>query len=84
LRAFSAEQLGLAQTWFDDAETQRWLGGPQWLARMLRLGGDPLGEFRGARETGRYWWLGTAMIATLVLEPDLAHVRLFVAGVEPT
>jgi GNAT superfamily N-acetyltransferase len=104
----------------------------------LDLAGRPLGEFRGAIETGRHDWLawdggtavgyigctttdrwttwdgspggggvtatigvpaanvsyvvaparrrrgyGTAMIGALLARPELAHVRLFAAGVEP-
>jgi RimJ/RimL family protein N-acetyltransferase len=105
---------------------------------MLDLAGRPLGEFRGAVETGRFRWLawqhgmpagyidcgsydrwttweggpggrgvtgviavpcasisyvvapalrrrghGTAMITAMMALPELAHVELFTAGVEP-
>ena len=57
LQTFQREELPLVEPWFLDAETQRWLGGPQWPRRMLDLAGRPLGEFRGAKETGRFRWL---------------------------
>lgn len=57
LRQFEQSQLPLAEPWFTDAGTQRWLGGPQWPRQMLDLAGQPLREFRGATETGRYRWL---------------------------
>jgi RimJ/RimL family protein N-acetyltransferase len=57
LRPFTRELLHLVDPWFDDAETQRWLGGAEWPRRMLDLGDRPLGEFRGAMETGRFRWL---------------------------
>jgi uncharacterized protein (TIGR02231 family) len=57
LRPFEPGHLPLAQPWFADADTRRWLGGPDWLSEMLDLAGRPLSEFRGAAETGRYRWL---------------------------
>ena len=57
LRPFQRRHLTLAEPWFTDAHTQRWLGGPRWPRQMLDLAGRPLGEFRGAIETGRYHWL---------------------------
>jgi RimJ/RimL family protein N-acetyltransferase len=57
LQPFEAGQLHLVEPWFNDAETQRWLGGPQWPRQMLDLMTRPLGEYRGARETGRFRWL---------------------------
>jgi RimJ/RimL family protein N-acetyltransferase len=144
LRTFERHQLPLARPWFADADTQRWLGGPGWPQLVLDLAGRPLGEYRGAVETGRYNWLawehdtagnteaavgyigcgtydrwttweggpagrgvtgaigvpaanisyvvdpalrrrdyGTAMIAVLMAQPELAHIALFGAGVEP-
>src|SRR5262245_43796697 len=121
-----------------DAAARRWLGGPDWPRQMLEHAGDPLGEFRGAIETGRYRWIAyddgravgfidcatydrwatweggtggrgvvsvidvpsagfayvvdpalrhrghcTAMIAAMPALPELAHIELFAAGVEP-
>jgi RimJ/RimL family protein N-acetyltransferase len=65
LRPFEREHLPLVEPWFTDAGTQRWLGGPGWPRLMLGRADRPLGEFRGAAETGRYRWLawdrGTAV-----------------------
>jgi RimJ/RimL family protein N-acetyltransferase len=57
LRPFERGHLPLAQAWFADADTQRWLGGPDWLPEMLDLADRPLSEFRGAVETSRHRWL---------------------------
>jgi RimJ/RimL family protein N-acetyltransferase len=57
LRPFAPDQLPLVEPWFEDPETQRWLGGPDWPRMALRLADHPLGQFRGARETGRYRFL---------------------------
>jgi RimJ/RimL family protein N-acetyltransferase len=138
LRSFEREHLPLVEPWFADAVTQRWLGGPGWPRLMLERAGRPLGEFRGAAETGRYRWLawdrrtavgyidcgtydrwatweggpggrgviGTidvpagsisyvvdpalrrrgycvAMVGAVLAMPELEHIQLFVAGVEP-
>jgi RimJ/RimL family protein N-acetyltransferase len=58
LRPFRRAELALVEPWFSDADTQRWLGGPRWPALMLDLAERPLGEFRGAVETGRHRFLG--------------------------
>lgn len=138
LLAFERGQLALAEPWFGDPDTQRWLGGPGWPQLVLDLAGRPLGEYRGAAEAGNYDWLawaddtavgyigcgtydrltswdgapggrgvisaipvpaanisyvvdpalrrrghGTAMINALMTMPELAHIALFAAGVEP-
>jgi RimJ/RimL family protein N-acetyltransferase len=57
LRPFRQRQLPLTDRWFADADTQRWLGGPGWPGLILDLHKRPLGEHRGAVETGRYSWL---------------------------
>jgi hypothetical protein len=57
LRPFTREHLSLVEPWFLDADTNRWLGGPDWPRLMLDLADRPLGEFRGAIETGRFRWL---------------------------
>jgi RimJ/RimL family protein N-acetyltransferase len=57
LRPFERSHLPLAEPWFTDPDTQRWLGGPRWPRQMLDLAGGPLGEFRGSTETGRFHWL---------------------------
>ena len=57
IRPFVRDQLPLVKPWFEDSETQRWLGGPGWPRMSLDLANAPLGEFRGAQETGRYEFL---------------------------
>jgi RimJ/RimL family protein N-acetyltransferase len=138
LQPFDREQSHRIEPWFKDCDTERWLGGPGWPALVLSLADRPLGEHRGAIETGRFGWsawerdelvgyidcgttdrwttwdggpngkgvittlpvasgnlayvvdpvvrrrgYGTAMITTLLALPDLAHIELFAAGVEP-
>jgi len=65
LRPFTRKQLPLVEPWFADGDTRRWLGGPAWPRQMLDRADRPLGEFRGAAETGRHRWLawdqGTAV-----------------------
>jgi predicted acetyltransferase len=56
LEAFVGEQLRQVESWFDDVETKRWLGGPGWPRLVLDLANRPLGTHRGAIETGRYGW----------------------------
>jgi len=57
LQPFERHHLPLAEPWFLDADTQRWLGGPAWPRQMLDRTDRPLADFRGAAETGRYRWL---------------------------
>jgi len=138
LRPFTRAQLPMVEPWFEDPETHRWLGGPEWPRMAVDLADTPLGEFRGAQETGRYRYLawdgdspvgyidcgtsdrwttweggpagrgvvdvidepsgamayvtdpvlrrrgyGAAMIQALMGEPELGHVSLFAAGIEP-
>lgn len=52
----TSEWLPRIQPWFDHAEVQRWLGGPDWIATALRLrdafvAGE---EFRGAIVLGAF------------------------------
>ena len=129
--------MPLVEPWFQDLDTQKWLGGPGWPSLILNLADKPLGEFRGAKETGRYAWLawdrdrpvglidcgttdrwtkweggprgrgvietipvpsanmsyvvdpvarrcgyGGAMVQQLLDVPELAHIKLFAAGIE--
>ena len=138
LRPFERKHLPLVEPWFADAATRRWLGGPARPRQMLDRAERPLGEYRGAAETGRYRWLawdqdtavgyidcGTydrwatwqggpggrgvisaievpagsisyvvdpalrrrgycaAMVRAVLAMPELEHIQLFVAGVEP-
>ena len=47
--------------WFRDPQTRRYLGGPEWPARMLALGADAVGrEFRRAMQTGAFRYLARA------------------------
>jgi RimJ/RimL family protein N-acetyltransferase len=56
----SEDTLPIAGPWFEDEQTQRWLGGPGWPALVLRLAADPPAEYRGRRVTGRFAWLARA------------------------
>jgi RimJ/RimL family protein N-acetyltransferase len=49
--------LAIAVPWFEDEQTQRWLGGPGWPALVLRLAASPPAEYRGRQVTGRFVWL---------------------------
>jgi RimJ/RimL family protein N-acetyltransferase len=60
LVALTADTLALAEPWFQDEQTRRWLGGPGWPALVLRLALDPPAEYRGRRVTGRFAWLAYA------------------------
>jgi len=44
---FTAEDLPSVEPWFDDPETQRWLGDRTWPAMVLRLAKDPPAAHRG-------------------------------------
>jgi RimJ/RimL family protein N-acetyltransferase len=60
LRALTHTDLAQVRPWFDDPDTRRFLGGPDWPARMLELGERVVGqEFRGAVQTGAYHYLAT-------------------------
>lgn len=65
LKTFEASELHLVEPWFNDPETRRWLGGPRKPRQMLNLMNHPLGEFRGARETGRFRWLASVHEAAI-------------------
>lgn len=55
---FRAEDVARIEQWFDDAETQRRLGGRAWIRRMPSLLHSTVGdEFRGKFVTGRRMWL---------------------------
>jgi RimJ/RimL family protein N-acetyltransferase len=36
-RSFRADDLAIVEPWFEDTETQRWLGGKEWPRRLLEL-----------------------------------------------
>jgi GNAT superfamily N-acetyltransferase len=137
LGPFGPDHLPFVEPWFQDVDTQKWLGGPGWPSLILELADQPLGKFRGAVETGRSAWVawegdrpvglidcgttdrwttweggpsgrgviatmpipsanmsyvvdpaarrcgyGSAMVRELLNVPELAHVKLFAAGIE--
>ena len=58
LRKFTRADLASVEPWFRDADTRRYLGGPEWPAAMLDHGGRAVGqEFRGAMQTGAHRYL---------------------------
>ena len=55
---FTVEDVERIEPWFDDLETQRRLGGRDWIRREPSLLGLTIGdEFRGKNITGRRMWL---------------------------
>jgi RimJ/RimL family protein N-acetyltransferase len=55
---FTAEDVEGIESWFDDLETQRRLGGRDWIRREPSLLGLMVGDvFRGRNVTGRRMWL---------------------------
>ncbi|MCY1138446.1 GNAT family N-acetyltransferase [Actinoplanes sp. Pm04-4] len=55
---FTEELLPAVQVWFEHAEVQRWLGGPDWPAQCLRMRGQGIGEiFRGRRVLRDHTWV---------------------------
>jgi RimJ/RimL family protein N-acetyltransferase len=60
LRPLTSAELPVVRPWFADPDTRRFLGGPEWPARMLELGQRTVGqEFRGATQTGAVHYLAT-------------------------
>ena len=58
LVAFTTEDVERIEPWFDDLETQRRLGGRDWIRREPSLLGLTVGDgFRGKNVTGRRMWL---------------------------
>jgi RimJ/RimL family protein N-acetyltransferase len=56
---FGAEDVAPIEPWFDDAETQKRLGGREWIRGMPSLLRLTIGdEFRGKSVIGRRMWLG--------------------------
>jgi RimJ/RimL family protein N-acetyltransferase len=61
LRPLTRRDLPAVTPWFEDPDTRRFLGGPQWPAAMLAHGDRSVGTtFRGARQTGCYQYLALA------------------------
>jgi len=58
LTPMTVEHLVTVQPWFEDPATRRFLGGPDWPARMLTLAGTAVRTaFRGAVQTGSHHWI---------------------------
>lgn len=54
----SRELLSVAEPWFDDPATSRFLGSRDWIRREVELlTSQPGTEFRGTTVTGRHAWL---------------------------
>jgi RimJ/RimL family protein N-acetyltransferase len=61
LRPVTRADLAAITPWFEDPETRRSLGGPEWPAAMLDHGERAVGEmFRGAVQTAAYHYLALA------------------------
>ena len=55
---YTEQWLPAVQPWFTDPEVRRWLGGPDWPERELRLAGSGMGEmFRGRRVLRIHSWV---------------------------
>ena len=58
LRRLTTDDLPRIAGWFEDPETSRYLGGPEWPAAMLARVEEAVGtDFRGARQIGAYHYL---------------------------
>jgi RimJ/RimL family protein N-acetyltransferase len=58
LIAFTPRDVERIEPWFDDPDTQRFLGGRDWIRRAPSLLELPIGEdYRGKVVTGRRMWL---------------------------
>jgi RimJ/RimL family protein N-acetyltransferase len=64
---FRPHHVDRIEAWFDDAETQRWLGGREWIRRTPSLLTPTIGDqFRGKTVTGRTMWVGLDEAGELV------------------
>ena len=58
LRPLTRPDLPAVTPWFEDPDTRRFLGGPEWPAGMLAHADESVGTtFRGAQQTGAYHYL---------------------------
>jgi RimJ/RimL family protein N-acetyltransferase len=58
LSPFTEDLLPAVRPWFHHPEVRRWLGGPEWPERELRLLGSGIGEmFRGRRVVRTHSWV---------------------------
>ena len=61
LRSFTRADLPRVRPWFEDPDTSRFLGGPEWPAQMLAFAGRSAGTmFRGARQIDSHHYLALA------------------------
>ncbi|MHB1568440.1 MAG: GNAT family N-acetyltransferase [Solirubrobacteraceae bacterium] len=61
LRPLTPADLPLITLWFEDPDTGRFLGGPEWPGQMLALAGRSAGTmFRGARQIDSHHYLALA------------------------
>jgi RimJ/RimL family protein N-acetyltransferase len=61
LRPLTPTDLPLITPWFEDPDTSRYLGGPDWPAAMLAVAARSAGTmFRGARQLGTHQYLALA------------------------
>lgn len=61
LHGLTTNDLTAIAGWFEDRDTRRFLGGPEWLARMLAHAERAVGTvFRGARQIGAHHYLAIA------------------------
>jgi RimJ/RimL family protein N-acetyltransferase len=61
LRSLTDTDLAAITPWFEDPDTRRFLGGPEWPAAMLAQADGSVGTtFRGAQQTGAYHYLALA------------------------
>lgn len=61
LRPLAREELSGIAPWFEDPDTQRFLGGPDWPAAMLANADRSIGTtFRGATQSGVHHYLALA------------------------
>lgn len=73
---FTPDALAKVAPWFDDAETDRWLGGREWPERLLRLLADPPREHRGSAVLERL-----ALVARAYGEPvGLVDAEIYANG----
>jgi RimJ/RimL family protein N-acetyltransferase len=61
LRPLASAELPLITLWFEDPDTRRFLGGPEWPVQMLALAERSAGTmFRGARQIDSHQYLAVA------------------------
>jgi RimJ/RimL family protein N-acetyltransferase len=61
LRPLTRVDLAAITPWFEDPDTRKSLGGPEWPAAMLAHADESVGTtFRGARQSGAYHYLALA------------------------